>query len=152
MKTLTAFALMIRKHMDALNIEPHQVSVFMESGEVKAGGGKQAEQGQHLGDFEYRIALTIDALPAVNGGIILAALQAFSGNLDRRDLSDLQIEVTAVSDRLIDLDASLQVRDALYIQQDEQGPIKTHSGNYSFKSNPFDVAEQLDEILSHVKD
>jgi len=153
MKTLTAFALMVRKHLPVLQLAEHQVHVFMESGQVIKGGGKLSEYGYHLADFRYCVVLQIDQMPAVNGGVLLAALETFLAGLDSEEsLSPLQLDITAVSDRLIDVDASVQVSDAIYIQPDDKGRIHSPNGRFDFKHDPFSYAENLDSVLVDAKD
>lgn len=153
MKTLTALAAHVRTHLNVINVHEHQVNIFMESGQVFDGSYKLTEEGLHIADFQYRIGIHIDDMPALAGGVLLVTLQTFLKTLNPNQLiGQLQFDLAPVSDRLLDVDASVEVSDPLHLQQVEDGRLQINGMRYDFAVDPFNVAKQIDGMLLDVKD
>ncbi len=156
MSKLAAFTAHLQGQFQALGIKPEQYDAFQEGGELRAGGGKETEQGWHLASWEYRAAIVIERMPTASAGLLLALVQVWLDEHDpereKAGQKPPQIHID-MDDRnqLADIEITLDFEDELYLAPNVNGAVVWRGQRYDFGEHDLWVAENLVDSNGAVK-
>jgi len=148
MKTLQDYKALIIANLDLLNISKNQIEIFAENGEIKPGSNKENELGLHYLDFEYRLTLEIEEMPAESLALLsLLTLQFVNNIYDRDELDEIRFEYeTNDLEKSIDIEINFGVRDPVYLVPVDTGyssPISMNGKMWGLGNGVLNVAESL---------
>ena len=135
-----------------LGINRQSVDVWIDTGTITAGNYKETENGLHFCDYEYQMALAVDGIHGHRAGLIIAMLKHWHDGLDddvKRGFSAPQLVTSSATKpngggRVVNIEYTLQARDAIYLTRDAAGPVVALGERWTFGDHSLNWAETAD--------
>lgn len=144
MKTLNDLQALIDTNRHALNLRKQQIDIWAENGKLKPGTGKENENGIHVQSREYQIALEIERMASEKADFLTVIIGQFVENLDQehnRNTIEPDFSITVISHRLVDIEITFTVTDAIYLTPDEDSIIEINGVKMAPGTHTLNVAE-----------
>jgi len=150
-KTLESLNALLLENLKLLGINRQSFDLWIDQGTIEIGSGKETEKGLHFCDYQYRLALSIEAMHAHRGGLLLAMLHNWECSLDectRRDLSAPQVITSSTTKqsgggKVLQVEYTLDVRDGIYLTRSSNGPVVANGERWTFGNHELGIAEAI---------
>ena len=148
METLNSLNELIKSQRDVLGINHTDYIVWIEQGVIEPGSLKEEERGLHFCDYQYRLAMQIDAMHEHRGGLLLVMLHNWNASLPesvRRDLGEIGIVTDSRTlqgnrGRVLSVEMTIEVRDGIYLTEHAQGPVLAVGKRWTFGEHDIGYA------------
>lgn len=144
MRALNDLNEILTENSKALKLNAKSWDIWMENGTLQAGGMKETEHGRQYARIAYRAAVYIERLPSDRAALLLALIRQYADQRAAEDTTqnaDPEFDVQTLSERLVNVEITLQITDPLYMTEVEESPIAWAGKKLAPGAHPFGIAE-----------